>query len=329
MNHDKISALVEALPYILKFHGKKVLVKFGGSAMLTDEGLEMFAQDVVVLQKMGMKPIVVHGGGPEINRAMERMGKKARKVNGLRVTDSETLEIAEMVLVGKINSGLVSRIQKHGGKAVGISGKADGMLLSTRLEPVATRGSDGKQTMVDLGHVGEVTRVNSRLVDLLCDNGFIPVLSPIGSDSEGNSLNLNADTAAAVMASAVGAEKLVLMTDVPGVLRRPGDLTSVISHLKVSEIDQMIEEGTISGGMIPKIQAARDSLDAGVGSVHILDGKLEHSLLVEIFTDEGIGTMIIDDRQSQGAGQPAEAAVRLENDPQAPVADTPSGKVQT
>lgn len=327
MNQDKISALVEALPYILRFHGKKVLVKFGGSAMLTDEGLEKFAVDVVVLQKMGMKPIVVHGGGPEINRAMERMGKKACKVNGLRITDSETLEIAEMVLVGKINSGLVSSIQRHGGKAVGISGKADGMLLSTRLEPVSTRGSDGKQTMVDLGHVGEVTKVNSRLVDLLSDNGFIPVLSPIGSDAEGHSLNLNADTAAARMASAIGAEKLVMMTDVPGVLRRPGDLSSVISHLKVSEIDPMIEEGIISGGMIPKIQAARDALASGVGSVHILDGKLDHSLLVEIFTDEGIGTMIIDDRQKQGTGQHTDSSGRVDGEPQSPLADIPSGNV--
>jgi len=295
MNPDRIQALVEALPYILRFYGKKILVKFGGSAMLTEEGQDKFAQDVVVLQKTGMRPIVVHGGGPEITRAMERMGKEARKVNGLRVTDSETLEIAEMVLVGKINSGLVSRIQKYGGKAVGISGKADGMLLSTRLDPVKTKGSDGKQTMVDLGHVGEVSKVNSRLVDLLCDNGFIPVLSPIGVDADGNSLNLNADTAAAKMATAVGAEKLVLMTDVPGVFREPGNVASVISRLKVSEIDPMIEEGIISGGMIPKIQASRDALASGVGSVHILDGKLDHSLLLEIFTDEGIGTMIVDE----------------------------------
>jgi len=293
MKSDKIQALVEALPYILRFHGKKVLVKFGGSAMLTEDGQEKFAQDVVVLQKTGIRPIVVHGGGPEITRAMERMGKEARKVNGLRVTDSETLEIAEMVLLGKINSGLVSRIQRHGGKAVGISGKADGMLLCTRLEPVMTRGSNGEQTEVDLGHVGQISKVNPKLLDLLSDNGFIPVLSPIGVDSEGNSLNLNADTAAAKLATAVGAEKLVLMTDVPGVLKEPGNADSVISRLRVSEIDPMIEDGTISGGMIPKIQASRDALESGVGSVHILDGKLDHSLLVELFTDEGIGTMII------------------------------------
>lgn len=295
MKSDKVQALVEALPYILRFHGKKVLVKFGGSAMLTEEGQENFAQDVVVLQKTGMLPIVVHGGGPEISRAMERMGKLPQKVNGLRVTDSETLEIAEMVLVGKINSGLVSRIQRHGGKAVGISGKADGMLLSTRMEPVMTRGSDGRQTEVDLGHVGEVSKVNPTLVDLLCQNGFIPVLSPIGVDAEGNSLNLNADTAAARLAAAVGAEKLVLMTDVPGVLREPGNSASLISRLRVGEIGPMIEDGTISGGMIPKIQASRDALASGVGSVHILDGKLGHSLLLEVFTDEGIGTMIVED----------------------------------
>lgn len=295
MNPEKIRSLVEALPYILRFHGKKVLVKFGGSAMLTEEGQENFAQDVVVLQKTGMLPIVVHGGGPEISRAMERMGKLPQKVNGLRVTDSETLEIAEMVLVGKINSGIVSRIQRHGGKAVGISGKADGMLLSTRMEPVMTRGSDGRQTEVDLGHVGEVSKVNPTLVDLLCQNGFIPVLSPIGVDAEGNSLNLNADTAAARLATAVGAEKLVLMTDVPGVLREPGNPASLISRLRVGEIGPMMEDGTISGGMIPKIQASRDALASGVGSVHILDGKLGHSLLLEVFTDEGIGTMIVDD----------------------------------
>ncbi len=293
MDPHMISALVEALPYILRFHGKKVLVKFGGSAMLTETGLENFAQDVVVLQKTGMLPIIVHGGGPEISRAMERAGKQALKVNGLRVTDSETLEIAEMVLVGKINPGLVSKIQKYGGKAVGISGKADGMLLSTRLEPVMTRGSDGRQTEVDLGHVGQVSKVNPRLVDLLCLNGFIPVLSPIGVDADGNSLNLNADTAAARLASALGAEKLVLMTDVPGVLREPGNPASVLSRLLASEIGPMIEDGIITGGMIPKLQASRDALAAGVGSVHILDGKLDHSLLLEVFTDEGIGTMII------------------------------------
>jgi acetylglutamate kinase len=293
MNPEKVQALVEALPYILRFHGKKVLVKFGGSAMLTEQGQENFAQDVVVLQKTGMLPIVVHGGGPEISRAMERMGKLPQKVNGLRVTDRETLEIAEMVLVGKINSGIVSRIQRHGGKAVGISGKADGMLLSTRMEPVMTRGSDGRQTEVDLGHVGEVSKVNPTLVDLLCQNGFIPVLSPIGVDAEGNSLNLNADTAAARLATAVGAEKLVLMTDVPGVLREPGNSASLISRLRVGEIGPMIEDGTISGGMIPKIQASRDALASGVGSVHILDGKVGHSLLLEVFTDEGIGTMIV------------------------------------
>ena len=219
MNAQKVQSLVEALPYILRFHGKKVLVKFGGSAMLSESGTDNFAQDVVVLQKTGMLPVVVHGGGPEINRAMERMGKKPEKVNGLRVTDSETLEIAEMVLVGKINSGLVSRIQRHGGKAVGISGKADGTLFSTRLSPVTARGSDGNTTQVDLGNVGEVAKVNPTLVDLLCQNGFIPVIAPIGVDAGGNSLNLNADTAAARLASALGAEKLVLMTDVPGVLR--------------------------------------------------------------------------------------------------------------
>jgi len=293
MKPDKIQALVEALPYMLKFQGKKVLVKFGGSAMLTEEGMEKFAQDVVVVHKTGMLPIVVHGGGPEISRAMERMGKKARKVNGLRVTDSETMEIAEMVLVGKINSGLVSRIQRHGGKAVGISGKADGMLQATRMEPVKTKGPDGKQTMVDLGHVGEVSKVNPELVVLLSSNGFIPVISPLGVDSGGNSLNLNADTAAARMAAVVGAEKLVLMTDVPGVLKDPADASSVISRLRVREIGPMMEDGTISGGMIPKILASRDALAAGVGSVHILDGRLDHSLLLELFTDEGIGTMIV------------------------------------
>jgi acetylglutamate kinase len=224
---------------------------------------------------------------------MERMGKKPEKVNGLRVTDSETLEIAEMVLVGKINSGLVSRIQRHGGKAVGISGKADGTLFSTRLSPVTARGSDGNTTQVDLGHVGEVAKVNPTLVDLLCQNGFIPVIAPIGVDAGGNSLNLNADTAAARLASALGAEKLVLMTDVPGVLREPENPASVVSRLSVGEMDRMTADGTISGGMIPKVQAARDALASGVGSVHILDGKVGHSLLLEVFTDEGIGTMIV------------------------------------
>lgn len=293
MNPDKVQALVEALPYMLRFHGKKVLVKFGGSAMLTEEGMERFAQDVVVVHKTGMLPIIVHGGGPDITRAMERMGKKARKVNGLRVTDPETMEIAEMVLVGKINSGLVSRIQRHGGKAVGISGKADGMLVATRMEPVRTKGPDGKQTVVDLGQVGDISAVNPRLVEVLCSNGFIPVISPLGADRAGNTLNLNADTAAARMASAVRAEKLVLMTDVPGVLKDASDPSSIISRIPAGDIGRMMEDGTISGGMIPKILASRDALAAGVGSVHILDGRLDHSLLLELFTDEGIGTMIV------------------------------------
>lgn len=284
--------LVEALPYIRQFSGKKFVLKFGGAAMLTEEGVEAFAQDVAFLRFVGIQPVVVHGGGPEITRAMERMGKEAKKVEGLRVTDNETLEITEMVLVGKIASSLVARINHHGGRAVGLSGRADRILLARKTAPRTTRDGSGKEVVVDLGHVGEVERVNPDLINLMCVNGFIPVVSPIGVDEMGNALNINADTAASHIAAALVAEKLVIMTDVPGILKVPGEPSSLVSEIDPAGLRELVRTGVISGGMAPKAEACLRAMEAGVRSVHIIDGKVDHGLLVEVFTERGAGTMV-------------------------------------
>ena len=282
-----IDVLIEALPYIKKFHGEKILIKYGGHAMVDDEAKSSTARDTGVLKYVGMKPLIVHGGGHEISRSMEKLGKEYKFIKGLRVTDEETMEIIEMVLVGKISTEIVSELIKHDGQAISLSGKDSSLIFAHK-----TEAKKIDEELVDLGLVGEVDCVNTELLDMFISNDYIPVISPVGIAKDGTSLNLNADTAAGEVASAVGAEKLIILTDVPGVLRDPSDPTSLIQKIKISEVPELIESGIISGGMIPKIETCVQAIENGVESCHIIDGRKKHSLLLEIFTDEGIGTMI-------------------------------------
>ena len=282
-----IDVLIEALPYIKKFHGEKILIKYGGHAMVDDEAKSSTARDTVLLKYVGMKPLIVHGGGPEISRSMEKLGKESKFIKGLRVTDEETMEIIEMVLVGKISTEIVSELIKHDGDAISLSGKDSSLIFAHK-----TEAKKIDEELVDLGLVGEVDCINTELLDMFLDNDYIPVISPVGIAKDGTSLNLNADTAAGEVASAVGAEKLIILTDVPGVLRDPSDPDSLIQKIRISEVPKLIEDGVISGGMIPKIETCVQAIEGGVKSCHIIDGRKKHSLLLEIFTYEGIGTMI-------------------------------------
>lgn len=288
-----VNILVEALPYIKKFYGKKILIKYGGHAMVNKEAMASTARDTVLLKYVGMEPIVVHGGGPEISRSMEKLGKEANFVNGLRVTDEETMEIIKMVLVGKISTNIVSQINLHGGKGIGISGK-DSELIRAKKRPlqVFTDSDTGESQKVDLGLVGEVVSVNHGILDMFTENDYIPVIAPIGMADNGSTLNINADTAAGEIGQSIKAEKLIILTDVPGVLRDPDDPSTLIQRIRVDEVPQLIEDGIISGGMIPKIETCVDAVKGGVKSAHILDGRVPHTILLEIFTKEGIGTMV-------------------------------------
>ena len=286
-----IDVLIEALPYIKKFHNKKILIKYGGHAMVDDEAMSSTARDTVLLKYVGMKPIIVHGGGPEISRSMDKLGKEPEFIQGLRVTDEETMEIIEMVLVGKISTEIVSELIKHDGNAISLSGKDSSLIFAHRK---GARKIEGLDEEVDLGLVGEVDCVNTDLLDLFVENNYIPVISPVGIAEDGASLNLNADTAAGEVASAVNAEKLIILTDVPGVLRDPNDPDSLIQKIRISEIPDLIDQGIITGGMIPKIDTCVKAIENGVKSCHIIDGRKEHSLLLEIFTTDGIGTMIFE-----------------------------------
>lgn len=261
--------------------------------MVNKEAMASTARDTVLLKYVGMEPIVVHGGGPEISRSMEKLGKEANFVNGLRVTDEETMEIIKMVLVGKISTNIVSQINLHGGKGIGISGK-DSELIRAKKRPlqVFTDSDTGESQKVDLGLVGEVVSVNHGILDMFTENDYIPVIAPIGMADNGSTLNINADTAAGEIGQSVKAEKLIILTDVPGVLRDPNDPSTLIQRIRVDEVPQLIEDGIISGGMIPKIETCVDAVKGGVKSAHILDGRVPHTILLEIFTKEGIGTMV-------------------------------------
>ena len=285
----EIDVLVEALPFIKEFYCKKILIKYGGHAMIDDDAKSSTARDVVLLRYVGMEPVIVHGGGPEISRSMEKMGKEAKFIKGLRVTDEETMEIIEMVLAGKISTEIVSELIKHDGDAISLSGK-DSSLIYAHKKPV----SKIDEELVDLGLVGEVERINTEMLEMFLEYDVTPVISPIGIDKGGNSLNLNADTAAGEIASALGAEKLIILTDVRGVLRDPSDPSTLIQKIRISEVPDLIEQGIITGGMIPKIETCVNAIKNGVKSCHIIDGRIEHALLYEIFTTEGIGTMIFE-----------------------------------
>jgi acetylglutamate kinase len=279
---EKAKVLIEALPYIKRFYGRTVVVKYGGSAMESAHLKDLVIQDIVLMKLVGMRPVIVHGGGKAISSMMKRLGKESSFVDGLRVTDRETAEIAEMVLSGSINKQIVQAIQNHGMQAVGINGKdADTFTAEKKLV-------DGR----DVGFVGSITRTNPQLVTSLLDNEFIPVISPIGTDSAGNTYNINADYAASAIAGALKAQKLVFLTDVEGILTDINDPGSIIRRLSVDEAEQYIRDGIITGGMIPKARCCIDGIRKGVERVHILDGRIEHSILLEIFTNSGIGTMI-------------------------------------
>ncbi len=287
---ENVEVLLEALPFIREFYGKTMVIKIGGHAMVNDEILEETVRDILLLYFTGIKPVVVHGGGPEITEKMERLGIKPKFVEGLRVTDRETLEVVEMVLDGKINSKIVSMFIKNGGKAVGLSGK-DGLLIVA--EKKIMRLKKGmEEKMVDLGFVGETKLVNPDILRILLDNGFIPVVSPVSADLEGNVYNLNADSVAGDLASALKAKKLIMLTDVPGILRDVNDMSSLISRIRLSELEELLERGALKGGMLPKVDAIAKALRGGVEKVHVIDGSRRHAILLELFTKEGIGTLV-------------------------------------
>jgi acetylglutamate kinase len=277
---EKAEILVEALPYIKEFYGKKVVIKYGGAAMVEESLKAKVMQDIVLMKYVGMHPIVVHGGGPEINDLLRRLQIDTHFVEGLRYTDAATMEVVEMVLGGKVNKNIVAGLHASGGKAVGISGKDGGLILA---RPI----NEGK-----LGFVGEVEQVNPVVLDTLIGHGYIPVIAPVGLGAEGSSYNINADLVAAAVAIAVQADKLVLLTDVPGLLRDVKDNASLISVLHLDEVAGYLRDGVIQGGMIPKINCCVQAVQGGVGRTHIIDGREPHSILLEIFTDQGVGTMV-------------------------------------
>ncbi len=279
---EKAKVLIDALPYIREFNGNTVVIKYGGSAMLDPEINKTIVQDIVLLKLVGLKPIIVHGGGPEINNMLNKLDIKSEFINGLRVTTKETMEVVEMVLAGKVNKQVVEMISGQGGCAVGLSGK-DGKIL--RAKKINKEG-------VDLGFVGEIEKVNTRLLKSLIDNDFIPIIAPIGSDEEGNTYNINADYAAVAIAAALNAQKLVFLTDVEGVLKDKDDSDSLISFLSDIEAKEYIKSGIIAGGMIPKVECCMEAIEKGVKMVHILDGRKKHALVLEIYTPNGIGTMM-------------------------------------
>ena len=279
---QRAGALVEALPYIQRFHNAIVVVKFGGNAMVDADLAATFAEDVVLLRSIGLRPVVVHGGGPQIGELLGRLGKKTEFIDGLRVTDAETLDVARMVLVGKVGREIVGAINVHGAYAVGLSGEDGGLITAKPRDPA-------------LGFVGDVASVQPGIVERLLAENMIPVISTIGADASGQAYNINADTVAGALAGALGAEKAIYLTDVPGLLADVDDLGSLIARATITEVQAMIEDGTVSGGMIPKVEACINAVESGAASAHMLDGRIPHVLLLELFTDAGIGTMILKD----------------------------------
>ena len=281
-NEEKANVLVDALPYIQKYYNKVVVVKYGGNAMLDEDLKQAVMSDVVLLSLIGIKVVLIHGGGPEINTMLDRVGLESKFVNGLRYTDGDTAEIVQMVLAGKVNKSLVSLLQKHGGKALGLCGTDGGMISTQKLE-----GKD------DLGFVGDITGINVEPIMNALDSGYIPVIAPVATDENGQIYNINADTAAARIASALGAENVILMTDIRGLLRDKNDEETLIPVVQVSEVPYLINQGIISGGMIPKIQCCVEAVRRGVNRAFIIDGRIPHSILIEMLSNEGIGTMFL------------------------------------
>jgi acetylglutamate kinase len=282
----KAEILAEALPYIRQYHGKTIVIKYGGNAMVEERLKESFARDVILLKLVGMNPVVVHGGGPQIDEALKKIGKAGTFIQGMRVTDEETMEVVEWVLGGEVQQDIVMLINHFGGQAVGLTGKDGGLIRAKKMFVADEKNAGGT---IDLGFVGEIEAINPAVVKALQDDAFIPVISPIGFSEEGQAYNINADLVAGKMAEILHAEKLVMMTNIPGVMDKNGTL---LTDLTAREIDSLFADGTISGGMLPKISSALDAAKSGVNSVHIIDGRIEHSLLLEILTEQAFGTMI-------------------------------------
>jgi acetylglutamate kinase len=281
--------LTEALPYIRKFRGKTIVIKYGGNAMSDDRLKSGFARDVVLMKLVGMNPVLVHGGGPQIGAQLDKLGKKSEFIEGMRVTDNETMDIVEMVLGGLVNKEIVNLINRHGGNAVGLSGKDGGLIRAKKLEVKRSGPELEAPEIIDIGHVGEVDSIDTAVVDMLMQGDFIPVIAPVGVDESGQSYNINADLVAGKIAEVLSAEKLVMLTNTAGLLDANGN---VLTGLSVEEVDDLIEKGVIHGGMLPKIRSALDAVHAGVQTSHIIDGRVEHAVLLEILTDVGVGTLI-------------------------------------
>jgi acetylglutamate kinase len=288
--HQIASVLTEALPYIQRFKNKVIVVKFGGNAMIDEALKHSFARDIVLMKSVGLTPIVVHGGGPQIGNMLAKLGKSTRFIDGMRVTDTETMDVVEMVLGGLVNKEIVNLINQHGGKAVGLTGK-DGTFIRAKKVKLKKAAVDSEAfELIDLGHVGEVTTIDTAVLTMLNQSDFIPVIAPIGVGENGESYNINADFVAGKIAEALNAEKLILLTNTAGILDKQGEL---LTGLSLADVDNLIADGTISGGMIPKTRCATDALKGGVTSVHIIDGRVEHAVLLELFTDQGVGTLLL------------------------------------
>lgn len=287
--HNVAHVLTEALPYIKRFQGKTVVIKYGGNAMVDEDLKNSFARDIVLMKLVGINPVVVHGGGPQIGKLLERLGKSSEFIQGMRVTDSETMDVVEMVLGGLVNKDIVNLISQHGGGAVGLTGKDGGLIRARKLKIKKDAPGLEASEIIDLGHVGEVESIDASVVDMLVNGGFIPVIAPIGIGDEGASYNINADLVAGKIAEVLQAEKLILLTNTEGLLDKDDTLLTGLSAARVAELEA---DGTIHGGMLPKIHCALDAVNAGVKSSHIIDGRVQHAVLLELFTDEGVGTLI-------------------------------------
>ncbi|MDD2658733.1 MAG: acetylglutamate kinase [Methylococcales bacterium] len=282
--------LIEALPYIQRFKGKTVVVKFGGNAMVDEALKHSFARDIVLMKLVGLNPIVVHGGGPQIGQLLTKLGKTTGFIDGMRITDSETMDVVEMVLGGLVNKEIVNLINRHGGKAVGLTGKDGDFIRAKKIHLKKSALDSDASEIIDLGFVGEVSSIDPSVVDMLGRSDFIPVIAPIGVGDNGRSYNINADLVAGKIAEVLKAEKLILLTNTAGILDKQENL---LTGLSIRDVDDLIEDGTISGGMIPKTRCATDALKGGVNSVHIIDGRVEHAVLLELFTDQGVGTLLL------------------------------------
>jgi len=289
---ERADILLEALPYIKRFYNKTIVIKYGGHAMVDENLKKMFAMDVVMMKYIGMHPVIVHGGGPQIGSHLKKLGKDSTFVQGMRVTDEETMNIVEMVLAGHVNKEIVGLINHHGGRAVGLTGKDGNLIQAEKYFLTDDKAKDTPPEIIDLGLVGKVKKFNTELIQSLVKDGFMPIIAPIGGGDDGETYNINADLVAGELASALMAEKLVLLTDVEGVISERGDL---IPSMDYRQADELIEKGIIKGGMYPKVKCCLKALRRGVGKTHIIDGRLNHAILLEIFTDEGIGTEVVSD----------------------------------